>query len=56
MELLYTRLNTAFQGPVAAIAASGAQPGCVTTAVTQCTVDNQNVWTVMARWQRNFMP
>jgi hypothetical protein len=56
LEVLYTHLNSAFQGPVAAIAASGAQPGCVTTAITGCTVDNQNVWTVMARWQRNFLP
>jgi Porin subfamily len=48
VELLYTHLNTAFKG-VAAVAASGAQPA-------RGLIDDQNVWSAMVRWQRNFYP
>ena len=48
LEVLYTKLNTAFKGP-ATVAANGSRPG-----VTQ--IDDQDVWSAMFRWQRNFYP
>lgn len=48
LELLYTHTNTAFKGP-ALVAATGSRP-----AVTL--IDDQDVWSAMFRWQRNFYP
>ena len=48
LEILYSKLNTAFKGP-ANVAANGSRPG-----VTQ--IDDQDVWSAMFRWQRNFYP
>jgi porin-like protein len=48
LELLYTHVNTAFKGP-ATVAANASRP-----AVTL--IDDQNVWSAMVRWQRNFYP
>jgi hypothetical protein len=48
LEVLYSKLNTAFKG-VANVAANGSRPG-----VTQ--VADQDVWSAMFRWQRNFYP
>ena len=48
LEVLYSKLNTAFKG-VANVAANGSRP-----AVTQ--VADQDVWSAMFRWQRNFYP
>src|SRR5262249_61317684 len=48
LELLYTRVNTAFKGP-ANVAANGSRP-----AVNL--IDDQGVWSAMLRWQRNFFP
>jgi Porin subfamily len=48
LELLYTRVNTAFKGP-ANVAANGSRP-----AVNL--IDDQGVWSAFLRWQRNFYP
>jgi len=48
LELLYTKVNTAFKGPIAGVA-NGSRP-----AVNL--VDDQGVWSAMVRWQRNFYP
>jgi Porin subfamily len=48
LEILYSKLNTAFKG-AATVAANGSRPG-----VTQ--IDDQDVWSAMFRWQRNFYP
>ena len=48
LELLYTRVNTAFKGP-ANVGANASRP-----AVNL--IDDQGVWSAMLRWQRNFFP
>jgi Porin subfamily len=48
LEVLYSKLNTAFKGP-ALVAANGARPQVTT-------IDDQDVWSAMFRWQRNFYP
>jgi hypothetical protein len=48
VEILYTHVNTAFKGP-ATYAANVARP-------TVFLIDDQNVWSAMFRWQRNFYP
>ncbi len=50
MEVLYTHHDTAFKGP-ANLAANGSRP-----AVLAGVIDDQNVWSAMFRWQRNFYP
>jgi hypothetical protein len=50
MEVMYTRHDTAFKGP-ATLAANGSRP-----LVVNGIVDDQNVWSAMFRWQRNFYP
>src|SRR5262245_26263853 len=55
LEILYSKINSAFKGP-ANIAANGSRPACVNTAIFSCTVDDQDVWSAMFRWQRNFYP
>jgi hypothetical protein len=51
VDTTYTRLNTAYRGSNVALTGNGAQPGSATFSI-----DNQNVWTVMARAQINFLP
>jgi hypothetical protein len=48
LEVLYSQRNTAFKG-AAIVPASGSRP-----AVNL--IDDQNVWSAMVRWQRNFYP
>jgi hypothetical protein len=48
LEVLYSQRNTAFQG-VANVPASGSRPALFA-------IDDQNVWSAMVRWQRNFYP
>jgi hypothetical protein len=48
VELLYTRVNTAFKGP-ATTAVNGSRPSVNL-------IDDQGVWSAMVRWQRNFYP
>jgi hypothetical protein len=48
LEILYTHVNTAYKGP-ATVPINGSRP-----AVTL--IDDQNVWSAMVRWQRNFYP
>ena len=48
LELLYSRRDTAFKG-AAIVAATGARPPVFV-------LDDQDAWTVMMRWQRNFYP
>ena len=50
MEILYQHNNTAFKGP-ATLAANLSRP-----AVLNGVIDDQNVWSAMFRWQRNFYP
>jgi Porin subfamily len=51
VDTTYTRLNTAYRGSNVTVAGNGAQPGSATFSI-----DNQNVWTVMARAQFKFLP
>jgi Porin subfamily len=48
LEVLYTKLNTAFKGP-ANVAVNATRP-----AVNL--IDDQGVWSAFLRWQRNFYP
>jgi hypothetical protein len=48
VEVLYSHLNTAYKG-AAVYPANGSRP-----AVTS--IDDQNIWSAMFRWQRNFYP
>jgi porin-like protein len=48
LELLYTHVNTAYKGP-ATVAANTSRPAVPL-------IDDQNVWSAMLRWQRNFYP
>jgi Porin subfamily len=50
VDVAYTGLNTAFGGGLAALPANGARPAGTYT------IQNQGIWTVMMRWQRNFIP
>ena len=50
LQVMYTHHNTAYKGP-AALAANGSRP-----AVVDGVIDDQNVWSAMFRWQRNFYP
>ena len=50
VDTTYTRLNTAYRGSNVTLAGNGAQPGGVYS------IDDQNVWTVMARAQFKFLP
>jgi hypothetical protein len=57
LEILYTKLNTAFKGP-ANFVANGSRPACTNADPGNggCSVDDQGVWSVLFRWQRNFFP
>jgi Porin subfamily len=55
LEVLYTKHNTAFQGP-SNFVANGARPACINSAQLGCRIDDQDVWSAMFRWQRNFYP
>jgi hypothetical protein len=48
LEVLYSQRNTAFKG-VAVVPQSGSRPPVNL-------IDDQNVWSAMVRWQRNFYP
>jgi Porin subfamily len=48
LEVLYSKRNTAFKG-AAVVPASGARPPVLV-------LDDQDVWSAMFRWQRNFYP
>jgi hypothetical protein len=48
LEILYSRRNTAFKGP-GIVPPAGSRP-------TVFALDDQDVWTGMVRWQRNFYP
>jgi hypothetical protein len=50
LQVMYTHHNTAYKG-AAALAANGSRP-----AVINGVIDDQNVWSAMFRWQRNFYP
>jgi Porin subfamily len=55
LDIWYTRLNTAYKGPVN-FAANGSRPICTNTALLSCNFDDQDVWGAIFRWQRNFYP
>ena len=48
LQVMYTRLNTAFKGN-AVVVANGSRPPVGR-------LDDQDVWSAMFRWQRNFYP
>ena len=48
VEVLYTHLNTAYKG-AATYPANGSRPAVIS-------IDDQNVWSAIFRWQRNFYP
>src|SRR5262249_39056498 len=48
LEVLYTHLNTAYKG-TGITSGNGSQTG-------RNLVDDQNVWSAMVPWQRNFYP
>jgi hypothetical protein len=52
LQVMYTHHNTAFKGP-AAFVANGSRPAIP---VVDGLIDDQNVWSAMFRWQRNFYP
>jgi hypothetical protein len=52
LQVMYTHHNTAYKGP-AALAANGSRPA---VPVVAGVIDDQNVWSAMFRWQRNFYP
>ena len=49
LELLYTKLNTAYKG-------AGVYAANVSSAGRSPVFDDQEVWSAMFRWQRNFYP
>jgi hypothetical protein len=55
LEVLYTKLNTAYKGP-ANLLANGSRPACVNNAGNSCSVEDRDIWSAMFRWQRNFYP
>ena len=55
VDILYTKLNTAYAGPVNWVA-NGSRPACVNSAALSCAHEDQDIWSVMFRWQRNFYP
>ncbi|HEX4557126.1 MAG TPA: porin [Xanthobacteraceae bacterium] len=55
IDVMWTRLNTAFRGPATAVAASGARPACASP-TGGCSIDDQDVVSAMFRIQRNFLP
>src|SRR5262245_820823 len=48
LEVLYSKRNTAFKG-AAVVPASGSRPPVLV-------IDDQDAWSAMFRWQRNFYP
>jgi hypothetical protein len=50
LQVMYQHNNAAYKGP-AALAANVTRP-----AVVNGIIDDQNVWSAMFRWQRNFYP
>jgi hypothetical protein len=48
LEVYYTRLNTAYKGPATVSPGGPQQPVGL--------LDDQNVWSAIVRWQRNFYP
>ena len=55
LEVLWTHLNTAYKGAALALPSSGARPAC-TSPTGGCSVDDQDVVSVLFRIQRNFLP
>jgi hypothetical protein len=51
VEIIYTRLNTAYKGPTAP---AGVDPGLPQNPVSF--IDDQDVLSALFRWQRNFYP
>jgi Porin subfamily len=51
LQVMYTHNNTAYKGAIVNLAANGARPALATAIL-----DDQNVWSAMFRWQRNFYP
>jgi hypothetical protein len=55
VDVLWSHLNTAYKGNAVALPASGARPGC-SSPTGACSIDDQDVLSVMFRVQRNFLP
>jgi hypothetical protein len=50
LEVLYSKLNTAYKGSAVGIYPANASRPAVNS------IDDQQVWSAMFRWQRNFYP
>ena len=55
LDVFYTKLNTAYKGPVNWVA-NGSRPACNNSAILSCTFDDKGTLTTIVRWQRNFYP
>jgi porin-like protein len=55
VDILYTKIRTAYGGPTNWVA-NGSRPACTNSAALSCAQDDQDVWSAMFRWQRNFYP
>jgi hypothetical protein len=55
IDIWYTRLDTAFEGPANWVA-NGSRPACANVGTQTCNVSDQDVWSAIFRWQRNFYP
>jgi hypothetical protein len=51
VDIVYSHINTAYSG-AGTVGAAGLRPSIFGTSV----IDDQNVWSVIARWQRSFYP
>jgi Porin subfamily len=55
LEVLYTHVNTAYKGP-GIYSSTGLLTGTNGSRPAVTLIDDQNVWSAMLRWQRNFYP
>jgi hypothetical protein len=57
LDVVYTKLYSSYKG-AANLAANGSRPACANANVSNggCAVEDQDVWSAMFRWQRNFYP
>jgi hypothetical protein len=57
LEVLWSHLNTAYKGSAISLPGSGAHPACTSVgAIPACSLDDQDVVSVIFRVQRNFLP
>ena len=54
LEVLYSHINTAYKGAATYVGTGGGGTNGARPPVTS--IDDQNIWSAMFRWQRNFYP